>query len=413
MDLENKIKALPESSGVYIFKDKAGKILYIGKAANLKKRVSSYFTRYLSDKNQRMVSQAADIEYILTPSEAQAELKEAAMIKDNLPRYNVALKDDKSFPLIRISDEAYPQIAICRRAKKSALDRARYFGPYTNAKLLRQALKTIRRIFGFRSCKRLPRDPCLYYRLNLCPGPCAGHISIPAYREIIANVILFLEGKQETLVKKLAEQMKKLSAEKKYEAAALIRDQVSALASIKKEFSENDFISGLDELMHKLKLPKLPERVEAFDISNISGQEATGSMVSFLKGTPDKNNYRRFRIKTVKGTNDYAMLAEVVRRRYARLKEGGKALPDLILIDGGRQHLLTAERQLLSLGLEIPMISLAKEKEHIYALSRREPLSLPADSKALHLVQHIRDEAHRFALSYHHVLRRKKLIENK
>jgi len=410
MDLEKKIKDSPQSPGVYIFKDKSGKILYIGKAANLKKRVSSYFSRFLSDKTQILVSQIANVEYILTPSEAQALVKEAAMVKEHLPRYNVALRDDKSFPLIRITCEEYPQVYICRKKKRSLHEDARYFGPYTNAKLLRRALKIMRIVFGFRSCKTLPKNTCLYYRLNLCPAPCIGKISKKNYQEIIDNIVLFLEGRQETLLKKLFERMDKLSRARDYEEAAKIRDQIQALSAVKKDLSEEDYIGELEELMQKLKLFKLPQRIEAFDISNISGQDACGSMVSFYKGRADKNNYRRFKIKEVQGIDDYAMLAEVVRRRYSRLKEEKKELPDLVLIDGGRQHLLTAKKELMNLGLEIPLISVAKEKENIYALNKKEPLGLPYDSRALHLIQRIRDEAHRFAVSYHHVLRKKKII---
>ncbi|MCM8762922.1 MAG: excinuclease ABC subunit UvrC [Candidatus Omnitrophica bacterium] len=409
MDIQKRIKELPPSPGVYIFKDKAGKILYIGKAANLKKRVNSYFTRYLSTKTQSMVSQIASIDYVLTPTEAAALIKEAAMVKEYLPRYNVALRDDKSFPLIRITDEDYPQISICRK-KKTLNEKARYFGPYPNAGLLRQALKIIRQVFGFRTCKTLPKKICLYGRLNLCPAPCIGKIKKEDYKEIIDNIVLFLEGKQDALIQRLLATMKKLSQEKRYEEAARIRDQIRALSALKKESIEQDFISELEDFRQKIGLLKLPERIEALDISNILGKEATGSVISFFKGLPDKSNYRRFRIKEVKKINDYAMLREVVRRRYSRLKKENKQFPDLILIDGGRAHLLVAKKELSKLGLDIPLVSVAKEKENIYLLGRKEPLRLDFNSQALHLIQRIRDEAHRFALSYHRLLRRKKII---
>jgi excinuclease ABC subunit C len=409
MDLQ-KVNSLPQSPGVYIFKDKSGKILYIGKAANLRKRVGSYFSRLLCDKTQSLVSQISDIEYILTPSEAQALVKEAALVKKYLPRYNVALRDDKSFPLIRITGEEYPQVYIFRK-KKQLCDDARYFGPYTNAKLLRSALKIMRQVFGFRSCKILPKKTCLYYRLNLCPGPCIGKISKAGYNEIIDNIVLFLEGRQDALLKKLCERMDKLSRARNYEEAAKVRDQIQALGAVKKDLSEEDYVGESEELMQKLKLPKLPQRIEAFDISNISGQDACGSMVYFYNGRPAKFNYRRFKIKEVRGIDDYAMLSEVIRRRYLRLKEENKGFPDLILIDGGRQHLLTAKREINKLMVEIPIISLAKEQEKIYTLDRKEPFSLPYDSGALHLVQRIRDEAHRFAVSYHYVLRRKRIVK--
>lgn len=412
MDIKEKINSLPQLPGAYIFKGKQGNILYIGKAGNLRKRVQSYFTRFLSDKNQAMVSQIQDMEYIVTASEAQAQLTEAALIKQYKPKYNVSLRDDKSFPLICITKEEFPRIFICRSpVRKGKISNGVYFGPYTNAKLLRQALKIIRRIFGFCSCRICPPKPCMYYRLKLCPGPCFGKISAEKYRENISNIILFLEGKQDVLLKKLFKKMEEFSARKEYEQAAVVRNQIEALSFVQRKDAAIDFPSAGEELKAKLKLMSLPVRIEAFDISNIFGREACGSMVSFLKGAPDKNNYRRFRIREVGGIDDYAMLAEVVRRRYSRLKRENLPLPDLVIIDGGKQHLLTAKKELDKLKVKIPVISIAKEKENIYLIGKKEPINLSPDSAGLHLIQRLRNEAHRFAVSYHHVLRRKKVIE--
>lgn len=402
------IRELPQSPGVYIFKDAAGKILYIGKAGNLKKRVQSYFTRFLSDKTQALVSRISDIEYILTHSESQAQLKEAQLIKENLPKYNVLLRDDKSFPLIRITDEAFPVVSVVRKKKRSPDDPNRYYGPFTTAWPVHETVKALRRVFGFRTCRKMPKAPCLYYRVGLCPAPCAGLISQKAYHEIIGYIVLFLEGKQDILLSKLLKEMREHAAHKRYEEAAAVRDQIESLAAVRREPDEEEFASGLEELQQKLHLPKLPLRIEAIDISNISGQEACGSLVSFYRGRPDKSNYRRFKIKEVRGIDDYAMISEVVKRRYARLRDEKKLFPDLILIDGGRQHLLTAKRQLDALGIEIPVISLAKEKEQVYSLESPYPLRLAHDAKALRVLQRVRDEAHRFAVKYHHVLRRKK-----
>ena len=408
--LKNKITELPERPGVYLFKDAQGKIIYIGKAKSLKKRVQSYFSRFLSAKTQVLVSKIVDLEYRFTSSESQAQILEAALVKEYQPQYNISLKDDKSFPLIRISDEVFPVVSICRRKKPGIKDSALYFGPYTNAGLLRQALKTIRRIFGFRSCKKMPRQICLYGRIKLCPAPCIGQISISRYKEIIKDVILILESRHQELLDKLSLRMKEAAAQHKFEEAAAIRDQINALSAIANAADTSAGVNPVEDLKNLLRLKKLPGRIEAFDISNISGQQACGSMVSFYKGLPDKNNYRRFRIRTITAMDDYKMLAEVIQRRYLRLLKENLALPDLILIDGGKAHLLVASRQLLKLGLKIPMASIAKDRENIYTIGKTKALRLNSDTPALNLIRRVRDEAHRFALSYHHLLRRKKTL---
>ena len=409
--LKEKISRLPDSPGVYIFRDPSGNILYIGKAKSLKKRVQSYFNRFLSAKTQALVAKIRDVEYLNAASESQAQLKEAALIKDKQPYYNISLKDDKSFPLIRITDEEYPLVSIVRRKKAIENDTAVYFGPYTDAASLRQALKTIRRIFGFRSCRQMPKEACLYGRLKLCPVPCEGLISKLEYRALIERIKMFLDSRYEELVAELSRKMHEEASHKEYERASRIRDQISAL-SVLNQGKEN-FEGGTEELLdlqRMLNLKKLPQRIEGFDISNISGQEATGSMVSFYRGRPDKNNYRRFRIKTMQGIDDYGMLREVVHRRYARLKEERRVFPDLILIDGGKGHLATAAGELDKLGLTIPLMSIAKEKENIYTPDLQYPIRHKADTPALNLIRRIRDEAHRFAIAYHHLLHRKKII---
>jgi len=408
--LKEKIANLPQTSGVYIFKDAQGKIIYIGKAKSLKKRAQSYFTRDLSTKTQVMVAKIADLEYRLAPSEAQAQILEASLVKENQPQYNISLKDDKSFPWLRITNEEFPIVSIFRRKGRQKNDTSLYFGPYANVKLLRQALKIIRRIFGFRSCKTLPKKACLYGRLELCPAPCEGKISSGQYQEIIKDITLFLGSGQEALLEKLSLRMKETASEHKFEEAAKIRDQINALTAVGRTRAGAPDFRGLKDLKKLLKLNKLPLRIEAFDISNIFGKEATGSMVSFYKGSADKDNYRRFRIKTVRAIDDYKMLAEVVERRYSRVIAEKLPLPDLVLIDGGRGHLLTARKELNKLGLEIPLVSIAKEQENIYSNKRARPINLKSDTPGLNLIRRIRDEAHRFALSYHRLLRRKKII---
>ena len=411
MELKEKIKNLPSKSGVYIFKDKEGKVLYIGKAKDLRKRVSSYFTRPLDSKTQALISKTEDIDYIITSSSACAQLLEASLIKEKFPPYNISLKDDKSFPFICITDEDFPRLYICRRKKIKKGDKSLYLGPYTNAKLLRQALKVLRKIFGFRSCKTLPKKSCLYGRISLCPAPCEGKIDSSQYKKIINKIILFLHSKYHQLLEKLTEEMQKLAEEKRFEEAAYIRDQIRAISLLINPNQEPKEYDELDALRSLLNLKKMPLRIEAFDISNIGGKESCGAMVSFYRGKPDKSNYRRFRIKTVNNIDDYAMLREVIYRRYKRLIEEKKELPDLIIVDGGKAHLNTAKKEIKKLNLEIPIIAIAKEEEKLYTLDRLQPISYRKKDPAFNLILRIRDEAHRFAHAYHEILRKKKVFQ--
>jgi excinuclease ABC subunit C len=401
--LKRKIVVAPDEPGVYLMKDASGSVVYIGKAKSIKKRLSSYLGGGLSAKTLALLSRVADIEFRLTPTESLALILEASLVRRYRPKYNISLRDDKSFPLVKITDEEFPAVYITR--KRSALP-GRYFGPYTNAGLLKEALKIIRREFPYRSCRKLPKKACIYYRIGLSPAPCIRRISKHAYAKTINDISLILQGRIDELVSKLSRQMYLRSARKEFEQAAKIRDQINALGSLSQSNSQGQ-IEGLKGL---LKLKKTPQRIEAFDISNISGQEASGSMVSFYRGLPDKNNYRRFRIKTINGIDDYRMLSEVLRRRYSRVIKERLPLPDLIIIDGGKGHLLTAARQLQRLGLSIPLSSIAKKEENIYIFGKAGLIQLRSDIPALNLIRRIRDEAHRFAVSYHRLLRRKKII---
>lgn len=405
--LRNKILSMPDTAGVYIMKDNAGRVIYVGKANSLKKRLRSYIGRDLSSKTVALMSHVADIEFELCPTESLALLREANLINKYQPKYNIVLPDDRSFPMVKITNEDFPAIFVTRKKEN---DGAWYLGPYTSANLLREALKIIRRSFPFRSCRKLPKKACIYYRLNLSPAPCIGKISKKAYANIIEDIILILEGKAESLIKRLSAQMQKNSRELKYEKAARLRDQILALNDISAAQTNYSGHGELEDLKRLLCLSHLPERIEAFDISNIQGKEACGSMVSFYKGLADKNNYRRFRIKTVKGINDYKMISEVVRRRYSRIIEEKLPLPDLILIDGGKAHLSVARKELAALGLNLPIASIAKERENIYTKGRLGPIKLKSDTPALNLIRRVRDEAHRFAVSYHHLLHRKKIL---
>ena len=403
--LKEKILSAPDSPGVYLMKDKAGKVIYVGKAKSLKKRLSSYSGGGLQAKTAAMVLNALDIEFRLSQTEGLALLLEAALIHKYEPRYNVALRDDKSFPFVKITDEEFPAVCVTRKVETDA---SRYFGPYTNAKLLRQALKVIRKYFPYRSCKKMPRSPCIYYRIGLSPAPCAGKINKAEYTKTIQSISLILEGSSDSLIKKLAKEMHLKAKQRKFEEAAGLRDKILSLSSLGAEYHLPQ--AGLNDLKELLGLKVLPMRIEGFDVSDIYGKEACASMVSFYDGSPDKDNYRRFRIRAVEGIDDYAMIREAVARRYSRLIKEGLPLPDLILIDGGKAHLLTAQRELMKLGLKVPLVSIAKEEENIYTTGRFEPLRLSRDTPALNLISRVRNEAHRFALSYHHILRRKRMI---
>ena len=405
--LKEIISKAPDSPGVYLMRDIRRKVLYVGKANSLKKRLSSYLGRNLDSKTIALMGRVVDLEFRLSPNEAMALLLEASLIHKFKPRYNVALRDDKSFPLVKISAEEFPSIYITRKREDHI---GRYLGPYTNARLLKNSLKVIRRSFAYRSCRRLPRQSCVYDRINLCPAPCVGKISRKEYNRNIENIILILEGKVDLLIQTLTKIMQSKSRVRDFEAAARARDQITTLAELAGGASGVNHKSELDDLKIRLGLKKLPERIEGFDISNITGKQAVGSMVSFYQGEPDKNNYRRFRIKSYQGIDDYKMLAEVVRRRYSRLIQEKKAFPDLLLIDGGKGHLLTAARQLKDLQLKLPLVSIAKKEENIYSSQKLKPLGFLKDTPALNLIRRVRDEAHRFALGYHLLLRRKELI---
>ena len=411
MDLQEKVKSFPEAPGVYLMKGRAGEVLYVGKAASLRKRVLSYFRpgQHHPSRVAHLLGQVAEIDFLVTRSEAEALLYEASLIKTKKPKYNVALRDDKSYPWIKLSHEPFPRIFITRQKKD---DGAEYFGPYTDATLLRVALASMRRNFPLRNCRVLPKKPCLDYYIGQCKAPCAGFIDEKAYAEIVREARLFLEGRREALLQSLAKKMQGLSEGRHYEEAAKIRDDIQALSGVSQGEQRPGWLEGLSALQELLKLERLPRRIEAFDISNVFGASACGSMVSFVDGLPDKDGYRRFRIKEVSGINDYEMMREVIRRRYLRVKREGLPLPDLIVIDGGRGHLGTAHTELKRQELEISAIGIAKRFERIYRVGRKEPIELPKSSKALHFIQRIRDEAHRFAIEYHHLLQTKTQIHS-
>jgi len=542
--LEEQLKALPANPGVYLFKDEQGKIIYVGKAANLNNRVRSYFgtSSSLSSKIQQLVSKIQDIEFMITNSEQEALILECNLIKKYHPRYNVRLKDDKTFPYLKINvNEEWPGVYITRRIKN---DGARYFGPFASAGSVRKTLRLIKKIFPFRSCTKpingSDKRPCLNYYIHRCLGPCIGAVTKAEYQEVINQVILFLEGKQELVLRELNHRMTAAAQQLQFEKASLLRDQIQAIKRIiegqkiaitlrgeqdaialaqnggqayieiffirnnklighdhftmegthdekpdqimtnfvKQYYASASYIppviliqypvdemsvltkwlkerrrgniklqvpqrgvkkrlinmvaenadkglllvkakqanletitSGLQELKNRLCLPKIPLRIEGYDISDIQGALAVGSMIALEKGLPKPSHYRRFRLKMVAGVNDYAMMQEILRRRFKRAiasETGWANMPDLILIDGGKGHLNAALEVRQELRLDsIPIVSLAKENEEVFIPGKPEPVDIPKDSPALHILQRARDEAHRFAISYHRRLRYK------
>ena len=404
--LRERVAALPDQPGVYLFKGADGQLLYVGKALSLRKRVASYFHRTpaLSPRISQMMKQVRDLDIHPTSSEAEALLLEARFIKEHKPRYNVAFRDDKTYPMLKITNEPFPRLLVTRR---KLADGAIYFGPYTEAGLMHEAVQFLRRVFPMRTCRTFPKTPCLEYHLGQCLAPCANYINVQEYQRIVDDLVAFLQGQRDALLQDLSRRMETAALDQRFEEAARLRDQMQALTSVIVA-KEKSLVAGpLEQLQAALKLPRLPRRIEAFDISNIFGAFAVGSMVAFHNGKPYKAHYRRFKIETVKGIDDYQMMREVVRRRYSGTLAGELPLPDLLLIDGGKGQLSAACEELVALSLSLPIMGLAKRFEQIFLPGETEPVVLLPTSPVLHLVQHIRDEAHRFAIAYHRLLRAK------
>lgn len=425
MGIKEEIKASPDGPGIYLFKDKDNRIIYIGKAASVRKRVKSHFSGKSSSRHEVLIRNTAAFEYILTPDEPTALILEAALIKRYMPKYNVLLKDDKRYPRLKLTvNEEYPRLILTRKVKP---DGALYFGPYTDAKLLRKALKALRRAFPLRTCAKIPKKggkrACLDFHIGQCIGPCLDNGRRSGYKNIVEELKLFLEGRQKELMGLLACQMKRSAEERDYERAAGIRDRMQALSVLSKTGRSHDesLCAGsgreaesvrlqAEELASILKLPCIPRIIEVFDVSNTSGKGAVGSMVCFADGKPKKNRYLHFRIKTVNAIDDYSMMREIVSRRYKRLLSQKEKPPELIIIDGGKGHLAAAKAALRPLRIAgIPVIGIAKNPDKIYVHEKKGPMLLGRFSQALLFCKRARDEAHRFAISYHRALRRKGL----
>jgi excinuclease ABC subunit C len=546
-ELKTKLENLPATPGVYLMKDASGKIIYVGKALSLRNRVRSYFQDRPADhpKISTLISKISDFDIIATDSEMEALILEANLIKEHKPRYNVNLKDDKRYPYLKVTFEPYPRVLVVRRVKE---DKAKYFGPYTNVKAMRNILRILRRIFPVRSCNAiLPSHRkirlCLDFHIKRCSGPCEGKVSEGEYREIIKNVLLFLSGKNNLLLKHLEERMKEYSSCEEFEKAASARDQIKALETVMekqkvtdtervdrdiiayaregKDISmvalqiregiligrQNFYLTGLTEsteeeilstflrqyymhaaaippeivlpaevrdqpmiedwlsskkegkvkmvvpqrgervkllemasynarlslnelLLQKAEAKKIvpviiaalqkdlylsipPRKIAALDISNLGPSSAVGSMVFFEDGHPVKSRYRKFRIKTVEGQDDFAMLAEVTSRYFRLLTHEKRGYPDLVLVDGGKGQLSSVIWALNKLGIkDLPAAALAKRLDEIFLPGKSAPLMIPKGSVSLKLLQRIRDEAHRFAVRYHRTLRKKDTIKS-
>ncbi len=410
MDIKTFLKSAPNSPGVYLMKDGDRHILYIGKAANLKKRLKSYFYNQgaLEPKIRIMLRQLEHIDFKLCVSETEALILESELIKKLKPKYNTLGRDDKSFPWVEITKDDFPVVSVTRPKTQSD---SILIGPFTSAYLLRTALKAIRSIFPFSMCSKKSKKACLNYFLQLCPAPCERKITRRQYRQNIKMLIRILQGKQKTIRNGLLRRMHSLSKKQEYEDAALVRDQVQALETLWEEQPSIGPTSILWQLKSSLGLKRLPLRIEGFDISNIAGNQNVGSLVSFYKTQADKSQYRRFRVKTVSGANDYQSILEILKRRFERIKSENLDTPDLIVVDGGQPQVSAVSRALKEVGFDIDCIGLAKKKEQIYLADNPKPIDLPSDSKAKQLIQQVRNEAHRFALKYHRLLRKKKMLE--
>ena len=464
-NIRRKLSDLPHKPGVYLMKDRFGTVIYVGKARDLRRRVTQYFhpsRRMGWDlKFNALVEAVHDFDVHVVRNEPEAVLLEGKLIKEFHPRYNVSFRDDKRFLLLKVNlNDPIPRFTLTRLKQD---DGARYFGPFASSGALRNTLTMVRRKFNLRGCRPLtPTEQdyrhCLYANLKFCTAPCIGNVTRDQYLQQVLAACDFLSGQCEEMQAQLEAEMKKAAALQDFEKAAALRDAIADLRTTTQKTRQFprlpytlplaiDPDQDLEELGKVLNLPAPPERIEGFDISNISGTFAVASMVSFRNGRPERSNYRRFKMKTVTGQDDFACMAETIRRRYTRvLKEAGRVaapsatdtdqvmaspaeaatvgsgvpippsaptLPNLILIDGGKGQLNAACAELAKLGLQdVPVIGLAKEFEEIYRRGESEPLRLAHESGALKLLQRVRDESHRFANTYNAQLRLKKISES-
>lgn len=403
-------KSIPHKPGVYVYKDINGSILYVGKAIDLYHRVASYFRGVPSDlKTAALVERIVTLETIIVESELEALILEANLIKKYLPHYNIRLTDDRDYLYIKITKELFPRIITAR--KKELADAKDFFGPFPSSRTVRETLKKLRRIFPWCS-KPYGERPCFYYHLGQCPGPCAGQVDQKEYGKIINLFSKFMEGKKMELLENLKDEMEGYAKNQQFEQAEATKKILVGLNYLTQpnrahvylenpNFVEDQNNLAIVQLKEDLKLKNLPDRIECFDISHISGKQAVGSLVVLTGGDIDKKWYRRFKIHITGTPNDVGMMREMVRRR---LKHDEWPKPDLILVDGGKGQVNMAAEELIKRGWNIPVFGLAKRMEWLY-LPDGMIIKLPRASLSLRLLQKIRDEAHRFAVTYHRKLR--------
>jgi len=427
------VKEFPQSPGVYLMKDASGRVIYVGKAKNLRARASSYFLKAAAAelRTAHWIDEIAAVDFLETESEVDALLAEARLIKDIQPKYNQDQKDDKSFPYLQITTrEDFPRVEMTREPRSSGV---KLYGPFAGAGSLRGAVHVLQRIFKFRTC---PLDidetderwrwfrPCLLASIGQCTAPCNLRISKEDYRRDIQRLKMFLEGKKSTLLKQMRKDMEAAAKERRYEAAARLRDEIHMLETldergeldthVQPEVFYIDPNKGLAGLKKILKLPTTPRVIEGVDIAHLGGGETVASLVQFIDGLPFKPGYRRYKIRGVQGVDDFQSIHEVVARRYRRLADEEHPRPDVLLVDGGRGQLNAALAAFDELQIDRPaVISLAKQEEEIYIPDQEEPLKLSRHAFALRLLQYVRDEAHRFAQHYHHILRQRSMLGTK
>ena len=433
VNLAEKAKALPKSPGVYLMKDEKGRVIYVGKAVSLRDRVGSYFlpSTKLEAKKAGLLAEVVDFETLQTDSEVEALLAENRLIKDIQPKFNARLLDDKTFPYLMVTTgEDYPGVYITREPKT---DGVKLYGPFTSAYQLKEAVQHLQRAFKFRTCHLEIREdndekrffrPCLLYAINQCTGPCGDRVSRHLYAQDIRRLMRFLDGDRKAVMRDLGKEMKAAADSLQYERAAKLRDQVRSLealshratAGTEQFWQPEAFVTNPQQSVVKLQealgLAEPPRIVEGIDIAHLQGEEMVGSKVCFIDGVPFKDGYRRYKIKHGQGNNDYLSIQEVVSRRYREAGANNELYPDVILIDGGLGQLHAAMEVFTTMHVKPPMvISLAKKEELVYTQAKSAPIRLERNHLGLKLLQYIRDEAHRFAQHYHHILRRKSQLE--
>ena len=422
-----KVRSFPKSPGVYLMKDANGIVIYVGKAKNLRARAGSYFLKAAQEEARTAVwiHDICDIDFMECESEVDALLVESRLIKDIQPRHNKDLKDDKTFPYLQIrTNEDFPRVEITREPETKGV---KLYGPFANVGSLRGAIQVLQKIFKFRTCSLdiEERDerwkwfrPCLLASIKQCTAPCNLRIDRESYKKDIRRLQMFMDGKKSRLLKQMENDMQEASANLQYEQAAKLRDELAMLKSLdyRGELDEHaqpevfyiDPKKGLAGLKKVLGLAKEPRSIEGVDIAHLGGQQTVASLVKFIDGLPFKPGYRRFKINDVQGIDDFKSIHEVVARRFKRLDDEDAVFPDILLIDGGKGQLSAAISAFESLQIDPPTIlSIAKKEELIYRHGHNEPLKLSRHSFALRLLQYVRDESHRFAQHYHHILRNK------